>query len=460
MDIKVKIGTAKECNYDKSGEKYICIMKEKVAVCWFRRDLRINDNAAFYHALKNRLPVLPVFIFDKEILDKLSDKEDKRVNFIHDNLEDMNKVFVKNGSSFLVIYNSPLQAFKQIESQYSIEEVFTNEDYEPYAISRDKEIHEYLKTKNIPFHLHKDQVIFEKSEIMKSDGTPYNVFTPYSKLWLTHFNKLKIPSYPSKELLDNLLKTEPIKIPTLKDIGFEKIKVDILPLQIDKETIVEYDQKRNIPGIAGTSHVSIHLRFGTVSIRELVAVANKFNQVYLKELIWREFFMMLLFHYPKVVDHNFNRKYDFIKWRNDESEFKKWCDGETGFPLVDAGMRQLNESGWMHNRVRMVVAGFLCKDLLIDWRWGEAYFAEKLLDYELSSNNGNWQWAAGTGADAAPYFRVFNPTTQIKNFDPDLVYIKKWISSFSPGYLPEMVDHDMARKRALEVYKEALNEQK
>lgn len=434
-------------------------MKEKVAVCWFRRDLRINDNAAFYHALKSGLPVLPVFIFDTEILDQLSDKKDKRVNFIHNNLVSMNNSFMKNGSSFFILHETPLEAFQKIEEQFIIQAVFTNKDYEPYAISRDREIDEYLKTKSIPFHSYKDQVIFEKSEIMKSDGTPYNVFTPYSKLWLTHFNALTLPAYPSEKLLDNLLKTDPIDIPTLKEIGFEKIEVDILPLQIDKETIGEYDQNRNIPGIAGTSQVSIHLRFGTISIRELVQIADQFNQVYLKELIWREFFMMLLFHYPKVVDQNFNHKYDFIKWRNDEAEFNKWCKGETGFPLVDAGMRQLNESGWMHNRVRMVVAGFLCKDLLIDWRWGEAYFAEKLLDYELSSNNGNWQWAAGTGADAAPYFRVFNPSTQIKNFDPELTYIKTWIHQFKPGYLPEIVDHNFARKRALEVYKEALSEQ-
>ncbi len=434
-------------------------MKRNVSVCWFRRDLRVNDNAAFYHALKSGDPVVPLFIFDEDILDKLSDKKDKRVGFIHDNLINMNETFINNGSSFLIISNSPLKAFKQITNQFSIKSVFTNEDYEPYAISRDKEIEIYLKENNISFHSFKDQVIFEKSEIMKSDGSPYNVFTPYSKLWLKHFQLLTLPSYPSEKLLNNLFQTPPLDILSLKDIGFEKTKVDILPLQIDKETIGHYDQNRNIPGIAGTSHVSIHLRFGTISIRELVAIANKFNQVYLKELIWREFFMMLLFHYPKVVDHNFNQKYDFIKWRNDESDFKKWCAGETGFPLVDAGMRQLNESGWMHNRVRMVVAGFLCKDLLIDWRWGEAYFAEKLLDYELSSNNGNWQWAAGTGADAAPYFRIFNPSTQIENFDPKLNYIKMWINQFKPGYLPEMVNHNVARKRALEVYKEALNEQ-
>lgn len=434
-------------------------MKETVAVCWFRRDLRMQDNAAFYHALKSSLPVLPVFIFDKNILDNLSNKQDKRVNFIHNELTFLNNSVNKYGSSFLVIHDTPLAAFKTIEEQFIVKTVFTNEDYEPYAISRDKELKDFFNEKNIPFHFYKDQVIFEKSEIMKPDGSPYHVFTPYSNLWLKHFNELTLPSYPSEKLLDNLLQTNPLPIPSLKEIGFEETEIDLLPLKIDKETLEEYDQKRNIPGIDGTSHVSIHLRFGTISIRDLARTANKLNQVYLKELIWREFFMMLLYHYPRVVNQNFNSKYDFIKWRNDENEFKKWCAGETGFPLVDAGMRQLNKTGWMHNRVRMVVAGFLCKDLLIDWRWGEAYFAEKLLDYELSSNNGNWQWAAGTGADAAPYFRVFNPTTQISKFDTKLTYIKTWIDSFRPGYLPEMVDHGFARKRALEVYKEALVEQ-
>ncbi|MEO6684142.1 MAG: deoxyribodipyrimidine photo-lyase [Ginsengibacter sp.] len=433
-------------------------MKKKVAVCWFRRDLRMNDNVAFFYALKSEFPVLPLFIFDQEILDNLSNKKDKRVNFIHDQLTSMNKFFQEYGSSFLVLYDTPLAAFKSLDEEYSVEAVFTNEDYEPYAIHRDQQVTDYFKEKNIPFHSCKDQVIFEKSEIVKSDGSPYHVFTPYSKIWFKHFNELTLPSYPSEKLLSNLLRTDSLPFPSLKEIGFEKTKVEILPLQIDKATLENYDKSRNIPGIAGTSHVSIHLRFGTISIRELVRTAEKSNQVFLKELIWREFFMMLLFHYPKVVNHNFNPKYDFIKWRNDEKEFKKWCVGETGFPLVDAGMRQLNETGWMHNRVRMIVAGFLCKDLLIDWRWGEAYFAEKLLDYELSSNNGNWQWAAGTGADAAPYFRIFNPTTQIGKFDSKLAYIKQWIPAFRPGYLPEMVDHDFARKRALEVYKEALNE--
>jgi deoxyribodipyrimidine photo-lyase len=434
-------------------------MKEKVALCWFRRDLRINDHAAFYHALKSGLPVLPIFIFDKEILDKLADKKDKRVNFIYKNLLSLNKIFLKQGSSFLIIHDTPLSAFRHVEKHFCIESIFTNEDYEPYAIQRDKEICDYFKSKNIPLHSFKDQVIFEKSEIMKSDGMPYHVFTPYSNLWLKHFNLMRLPAYPSEKLLHNLFKTKPLPFPSLSDIGFEKIELEILPLQIEKETLEKYDKTRNIPGISGTSHVSIHLRFGTISIRELVSTANKFNQVYLKELIWREFFMMLLFHYPNVVHQNFNHKYDLIKWRNNEDEFKKWCVGETGFPLVDAGMRQLNESGWMHNRIRMVVAGFLCKDLLIDWRWGEAYFAEKLMDYELSSNNGNWQWAAGTGADAAPYFRIFNPTTQIKNFDPEYNFIKTWLHEFKPDYLPKMIDHDFARKRALEVYRKALDEQ-
>jgi deoxyribodipyrimidine photo-lyase len=234
--------------------------------------------------------------------------------------------------------------------------------------------------------------------------------------------------------------------------------VEFPKLNLADKLIRHYDETRNIPSLEGTSFAGMYLRFGTISVRRLAKLASELNEKWLNELIWREFFMMILFHFPYVVNENFKKKYDDLKWRNDEKEFLLWCKGETGYPIVDAGMRQLNETGWMHNRVRMVVAGFLCKHLLIDWRWGEAYFAELLLDYELSSNNGNWQWAAGTGCDAAPYFRIFNPGQQIKKFDPQLTYIKRWIKNFRPGYLPEIVKHEFARKRALEVYKKALEE--
>lgn len=431
-----------------------------ISVCWFRRDLRLNDNTAFFHSLKSKYPVLPVFIFDPHILNKLEDKKDKRVSFIYLATVELHKEFVKNTSSFYIVNDSPLNAFKKICSFFPVKEVFTNHDYEPYAIERDERIKAFLTDKNIRFHTFKDQVIFERSEVMKSNGDPYTIFTPYSKVWKEKFRQEKIKPFPSESLLQNLLKTKPFHFPSLKEIGFEETKFKIPPLNISEEVIRHYDETRNIPSIEGTSFAGMYLRFGTVSVRELVKVANELNEQWLNELIWREFFMMILFHFPGVVHHNFNRKYDTIKWRNNQSEFELWCEGRTGYQIVDAGMRQLNETGWMHNRVRMIVASFLCKHLLIDWQWGESYFAEKLLDYELASNNGNWQWTAGTGCDAAPYFRIFNPSEQVKKFDPKLSYIKKWIKNFRPGYLPEIVKHDFARKRTLEVYKKALQENK
>jgi deoxyribodipyrimidine photo-lyase len=433
-------------------------MQQKVSVCWFRRDLRLNDNAAFYHSLKSDHPVLPVFIFDTYILDKLPCKQDKRVSFIYETLIQLNNELIKKDSSFYIIHDSPINAFEKICNTFDVKEVFANHDYEPYAIERDNQLKEFLGKKNVPFHTYKDQVIFERSEVMKLNGEPYTIFTPYSKVWKQKFQQEKIKTFPSENFLKNLFKIKPFQFPSLKEMGFEEVKFKIYPLNISGNLIQNYDETRNIPSIDGTSFASVHLRFGTVSVRELVNLADKLNEQWLNELIWREFFMMILFHFPYVVHGNFKKKYDAIKWQNNEKEFELWCKGETGYPIVDAGMRQLNETGWMHNRVRMVVAGFLCKHLLIDWLWGEAYFAEKLLDYELSSNNGNWQWAAGTGCDAAPYFRIFNPSEQIRRFDPKLVYIKKWIKDFKPGYLPEIVKHDFARKRALQVYKQALEE--
>ena len=315
-----------------------------------------------------------------------------------------------------------------------------------------------LKTKNILFHSFKDQVIFEKSEVMKSDGTPYTIFTPYSKIWKQKLKEQKIELFTSESLLNRLHKTKPFPFPSLNDIGFENIKSTFPSIKIDEKIIRNYDQTRNFPAINGTSKMSVHLRFGTISVRSLVKKASELNEQWLNELIWREFFMMILFHFPYVIERSFKKKYDNIPWRNNEAEFDLWCKGETGYPMVDAGMRELNETGLMHNRVRMVVASFLTKHLLIDWRWGEAYFAEKLLDYELSSNNGNWQWAAGCGCDAAPYFRVFNPSEQLKKFDKDLIYIKKWIKNFNPDYLSPIVEHDYARKRVLEVFKKALTQ--
>jgi len=430
----------------------------QVNIFWFRRDLRLFDNHGLYRALKSGKPVLPIFIFDKNILDALPDKNDRRVSFIYDTLNKIQEQLVQSGTSLHLIYDTPLNAFKKLAEEYKINEVFTNHDYEPYAIKRDDEIAEFLKDRGIRFSSFKDQVIFEKNEVLKPDGKPYTIFTPYSKTWKANLLPENLSSFPSEENSSSFLKTRPLRFHSLKEIGFNQTDYAVPGISIDPSIISNYHNTRNIPSVNGTSRLSVHLRFGTVSIRQLVTAAKELNEQWLNELIWREFFMMILFHFPYVVSGCFKTKYNHIKWRNNEKEFELWCKGETGYPIVDAGMRELNETGHMHNRVRMVVASFLTKHLLIDWRWGEAYFAEKLLDFELSSNNGNWQWAAGCGCDAAPYFRVFNPSEQTKRFDPDLIYIKKWIRDFKPGYLPPVVEHDFARKRVLEVYKQSLNE--
>ena len=429
-----------------------------ITVFWFRRDLRLHDNHGLFEALKNSNEVLPVFIFDKTILNKLSVKKDKRVSFIHQTIKKINDELLKVGSSLMVLNDEPIIAFKTISESFTIKDIFANHDYEPYAIDRDLKIKEWLKAKNISFHTFKDQVIFEKGEVMKPDGNPYTIFTPYSKIWKRKLAEEKIKPFASENLLSNLIKTKPFHFPTLHEIGFENSEDEFSPIIIDSNLINNYHLTRNLPAVNGTSKLSIHLRFGTVSVRKLAKVALELNEQWLNELIWREFFMMILFHFPYVVNKSFKKKYENIKWRNNETEFKKWCDGETGYPIVDAGMRELNQTGLMHNRVRMVVASFLTKHLLIDWLWGEAYFAEKLLDYELSSNNGNWQWAAGCGCDAAPYFRIFNPSEQTKKFDTDMLYIKKWINNFTADYLPPIVEHTFARKRALEVFKKSLLE--
>lgn len=433
-------------------------MKKEVCIFWFRRDLRLFDNNALFNALTGKYPVLPIFIFDPDILDKLSDKKDKRVEFIRQTLEQLNNVLKQNGSSIYVLYEKVEMAFDKLIEEYSVREVYVNHDYEPYAINRDLTIKTQLESKNITFKTFKDQVMFEKSEVMKSDGTPYTIFTPYSRKWKEKFYQQTPNNFPSELHFSSFYKYKEFSIPSLNQIGFENTSLDLPEPIITEERIRNYQETRNLPAVEGTSQISVQLRFGTVSVRHLVKLALEWNEQWLNELIWREFFMMILFHFPNVVSESFKKKYDKIQWRNNEKEFEAWCKGETGYPIVDAGMRQLNETGLMHNRVRMITAGFLCKHLLIDWRWGETYFAQKLLDYELSSNNGNWQWAAGSGCDSAPYFRIFNPTAQTLKFDPKLKYIKTWIKDFRVDYLLPLVDHEFGRKRALEVYKRAVNE--
>jgi len=426
----------------------------KINIFWFRRDLRSNDNTALSNALLEELPLLPVFIFDTNITDELP-TDDSRISFIWENLKGINSELKKSGSSLLIKKGDPLKVWKELIASFEINAVFINKDYEPYATDRDNDLESLLSTKGIPLHRFKDQVVLEEKEIIKSDDTPYTIFTPYKNKWIERISDDKLlinrkEHTPGK----NYFKSD-FKFPSLEDIGFRTGPYKVRPF--DLSVVKEYEKYRDLPFDDLTSYLSPHLRFGTVSIRKIASVALKENTVFLNELIWREFFMQILFNYPDVVTNNFKSKYDNIQWRNNEDEFENWCRGETGFPIVDAGMRQLNETGYMHNRVRMITAGFLCKHLLIDWRWGEAYFAGKLLDYELSSNNGNWQWAAGTGCDAAPYFRIFNPSSQQKRFDPDKEYIRKWVKDFDkPSYVKPIVEHEFARKRAISGYKSGL----
>ena len=430
---------------------------DKINIFWHRRDLRIKDNAGLHYALQDEHPVLPIFIFDKHILDDL-DTQDARVQFIHDQLKKIHEQYQKNDSGLTIFHDTPEGAFKQILEKYDVQNVYTNRDYEPYAKDRDHKVEKLLAAKEIGFFTFKDQVIFEAGEIFTDQGDPYKVFTPYKNKWMDHFNVQMTEPYASEKNLDHLYQYKAPAFPSLEDIGFEKTDIEIPELSIEDDTLKNYGEDRDFPAKKGTTRIGIHLRFGTISIREAVKTGKNKSESWLNELIWREFYMMILAHYPKVVEEAFKSKYDQIPWNNDEEQFEKWCEGKTGYPIVDAGMRELNTTGYMHNRVRMVVASFLTKHLLIDWRWGERYFASKLLDFELSSNNGGWQWAAGTGTDAQPYFRVFNPESQQKKYDKELAYIKKWIPELDSDDYPEpIVPHKEARERAIDTYKKAVS---
>ncbi len=433
--------------------------KEKVAIFWFRRDLRLEDNAGLYHALKSGYKVLPIFIFDRNILDKLENKKDQRVEFIHKALADIQAQLLSLGSSLLIKYGSPFEIWENIISDYKIAEVFTNHDYEKYGIKRDSQIGEMLNAKGIAFYTFKDQTVFEKNEVLSGAKTPYTVFTPYSRKWKETLNEFYLKSYPTEKYYQNFIKIDPFKLPTFEEIGFVEIGSVFPKKELQEDLIKKYDEVRDIPSILGTSRISIHLRFGTVSIRKLAKKAILLNEKWLNELIWRDFYMNILYHFPHISEGQaFRKEYDNIIWRNNEAEFKKWCEGKTGYPIVDAGMRELNTTGFMHNRVRMITAGFLIKHLLIDWRWGEAYFAGKLMDFDFSANNGGWQWASSSGCDAAPYFRIFNPTSQTQKFDPQLKYIKKWIPELNSFEYPQpIVEHTFARERVLKAYKDALD---
>ncbi len=440
----------------------------KINIFWFRRDLRLHDNSGLYHALNAGLKVVPIFIFDSKILDQLQDKVDARVTFIHDTITRLSSDLQDTLGSILdVRYGDPAEVWPQLLHDYEVQSVFANHDYEPYAISRDSQVKDFLSAGGVDFNTFKDHVIFEKDEVIKDDGTPYTVFTPYKRKWLAKLIRddwdgkacpLALKSWPSEDLKSNFIQKSHFRdIPSLSQMGFQRSEIRIPSTQVSQTTIMDYDKTRDFPAIAGTSKLGVHFRFGTISIREKAMKALKLNQVYLSELIWRDFYAMILYQFPHIVKKSFRPEYDNIPWRNNEEEFKAWCEGKTGYPIVDAGMRELATTGYMHNRVRMITASFLTKHLLIDWRWGESWFAAKLLDYDLASNNGGWQWAAGCGTDAAPYFRIFSPDAQQEKFDKLKVYIKKWVPEVETVKYPKpIVDHKYARERCLEVYKRGL----
>lgn len=431
-----------------------------VSVFWFRRDLRLEDNNGLSKALSSGFPIIPLFIFDESILDSLP-VDDARVTFIHQQLSAINKQFARLNSSMVVYHGTVSSAFELVCSKVNLKEVYCNHDYEPYATERDSKVKSFLESKGTTFHSYKDQVIFERNEILKPDGTPYTVFTPYMRRWKANLADHLEILYPIEPFHSNFLQASPQPIPTLEDIGFrESENWSPLAQLPNPELLTNYQEKRDFPAKKGTSRLSVHFRFGTISIRQAVKLALDHSETWLNELIWREFYMMILWHFPYVVNRCFKSAYNLLPWRNNEEDFERWCNGTTGYPLVDAGMRELNATGYMHNRLRMITASFLTKHLLISWQWGEAYFAEKLIDYELSSNNGGWQWSAGCGCDAAPYFRIFNPTTQMAKFDPHYIYTEKWVPEYKDSQYPEpMVDHKLARNRAINTFKQTLDKQ-
>lgn len=429
------------------------LLDTKTAIFWFRRDLRYEDNRGLFETLKENDSVQPIFIFDTNILDRLEDPSDARVTFIHDSLQRLNDELVAQGSTLLVLQGNPAELF----SSLSAKAVYANHDYEPYGRDRDKTVAKLLDSRNIPFHTFKDIVVFEKDEVVKDDGTPYTVFTPYSRKWKQHLSSHPVSTFSTARFANHLKRASPLTLPSLEDLGFARSPIVFPERSVPMKVIGEYAAQRDFPGIKSTTRLGVHLRFGTVSIRKLVSIAQAKSETWLNELIWREFYHMILWHFPHVTERSFKPAYDRLSCRNDPAEFQRWREGKTGYPLVDAGMRELNATGFMHNRVRMVAASFLTKHLLIDWRWGEAYFAEKLLDFDLAANNGGWQWAAGTGCDAAPYFRVFNPSAQAEKFDPNMTYVRSWIPELGTrDYPAPMVDHSFARDRAIKSYQEAL----
>ena len=428
-----------------------------MVIFWFRRDLRLDDNHALFKALKSGYDVLPIFIFDSNITNKLN-QNDHRLNYINNVLDGLNKRLSENKKKIYIYKGNPIEIISKLIIKLKIKEIYLNKDYEPYARDRDDKIEKLCVANNVSYNSFKDHVIFEEDQIVKKDGTPYVVYTPYSRKWIEKFQSNQFDSYPSELNLGGFVDSDKIReVNYLMD--FEKNIISPKTYNLNKDLIDKYEETRNFPALDSTSRIGVNLRFGTVSTRKIVKTSSeRSNNTFLKELIWREFFIQILWHFPHTTEKSFKDKYERIEWRNDMDDFKLWCDGKTGYPIVDAGMNQLNKTGFMHNRLRMVVGSFLCKHLLIDWRLGEKYFADKLFDYEQASNVGNWQWVAGCGVDAAPYFRIFNPEEQQKKFDKELQFIKKWIPNYDKdNYINKIVDHKFARERCLNTYKKALN---
>ena len=418
-------------------------MHHEKSLVWFRRDLRDFDHAALYHALKTSSQVFCIFVFDTEILDKLSNKQDRRVEFIWESVKELKAALQANGGDLIVMHGKARELIPTYALQANIHAVFANRDYEPSAVARDAEVAAKLAQNNIEFHSFKDQVLFEKDEILSLSNKPYSVFTPYKNAHLKKLDDFYLKPYPVDGYIHNYAKVAPSHLISLESMGFVRTNLaDVrLPtgmsggaqLFADFETRMhQYKDARNFPAVKGVSYLSVHLRFGTVSIRHLARQArnhaNAGSQTWLNELIWRDFYSQILHHHPQVAaGRAYKAEFENLPFPNDEALFKAWCEGKTGYPLIDAAMRQINSTGFMHNRLRMVVACFLVKDLLIDWRWGERYFAEHLIDFDLSANNGGWQWAASTGCDAQPWFRIFNPITQSERFDAAGKFIRKYV---------------------------------
>jgi len=441
----------------RNGQSMSNDSRSEIVVHWFRRDLRWHDNRALLRALSSGKPVLPIFIFDTNILDRLESKVDARLTFLHDQLERMKETAREVGSDILVMHGRPEEAFKNLLNRFQVLAVHANEDYEPYADQRDQAIHSLLDAKNIPFETTTDHVLMAPHEVTKPDGNPYTVFTPFSKRWQTNITPSHLQGAPSEAHLHRLYQWTESNMPSLNELGFQRSEVRAPEALMDEEILTQYGERRDIPSVRGTSRVSVHLRFGTVSIREAAKAGFDHSPKWLTELIWRDFYQAIMKAFPHSMTQAFKPQYDRVPWRHDEEQFQAWRLGQTGYPLVDAGMRELLATGFMHNRVRMVVASFLCKHLLIDWRWGERHFAAHLLDFELASNVGGWQWAAGSGCDAAPYFRVFNPNAQLQKFDPEFKYVKTWVQEWGTDAYPDpIVDHKWARQRAIDTYKAAL----